>query len=559
MNAYTAKDVKLDDMEDGGRSSGSIMISTASKKADTGGESKKLDFLIHYNSSFIAWWEIFIILVAIINSITIPFQVFYGEWIITSLNTDMFAIIDSFIDQIFIIDIVLNFRTTYLDRNSGTEIRDPELIKNRYLRGSFLIDLISSFPFFSFFQPFVPEGPFLSFLSALGLLKLIRLSRIYPTLRKQNLSSEKKIIIKLFLMMFIVVVALHMFSSVWFFFVSENQRWVHNMDFMYNGQDTAYQPYFEADAEDENFWRRYLIMMYTGFYLFGVGEVVPRSSWQEFFGAFMLLAFSQIANAAIIGFILTYMEELNRESSEYSKKISLCNTAMLNLKLSTPLKTEIMKFVMSTHHTKKLQQEYEYFMKDLTPYYQSKVTSETMHEITTKNFILKTSIDRYVQMQMKQTGTKGQKKEKEFHQNAITYLVQKLSSKFSTPGMKYIQIEDACHIYPDEAKKDMENEGNEDEIAEDNENIQEAFMYFIRSGIYSVSFNPPSKSQGLDTDKNNENNQKPKTLKLGDHFGEIGLIYGCKRTATVQSENYGQLALLTKSNLLELQKIFEGI
>lgn len=222
-------------MEDGGRSSGSIMISTASKKADTGGESKKLDFLIHYNSSFIAWWEIFIILVAIINSITIPFQVFYGEWIVTALNTDMFAIIDSFIDQIFIIDIVLNFRTTYLDRNSGTEIRDPELIKNRYLRGSFLIDLISSFPFFSFFQPFVPEGPFLSFLSALGLLKLIRLSRIYPTLRKQNLSSEKKIIIKLFLMMFIVVVALHMFSSVWFFFVSENQRWVHNMDFMYNG------------------------------------------------------------------------------------------------------------------------------------------------------------------------------------------------------------------------------------------------------------------------------------------------------------------------------------
>lgn len=48
-------------------------------------------------------------------------------------------------------------------------------------------------------------------------------------------------------------------------------------------------------------------------------------------------------------------------------------------------------------------------------------------------------------------------------------------------------------------------------------------------------------------------------LKLGDHFGEIGLIYGCKRTATIQSENYGQLALLTKSNMLELQKNFEGI
>ena len=90
------------------------------------------------------------------------------------------------------------------------------------------------------------------------------------------------------------------------------------------------------------------------------------------------------------------MEELNKESSEYSKKISLCNTAMLNLKLPNALKTDIMKFVMSTHHTKKIQQEYEDFMKDLTPQFQNKVTSETMYPITTKNFILKIAIEKYV-------------------------------------------------------------------------------------------------------------------------------------------------------------------
>ena len=121
---------------------------------------------------------------------------------------------------------------------------------------------------------------------------MIRLSRIYPTLRKQNLSFEKKIVIKLFLMMFIVIVALHMFSAAWFYTVSTNQRWVHNMDFMYFGMEDAYQPYFEGDEEDVNFWRRYWIMMYTGFYLFGVGEVVPRSHEIEFAAAFLLLAFS---------------------------------------------------------------------------------------------------------------------------------------------------------------------------------------------------------------------------------------------------------------------------
>lgn len=45
----------------------------------------------------------------------------------------------------------------------------------------------------------------------------------------------------------------------------------------------------------------------------------------------------------------------------------------------------------------------------------------------------------------------------------------------------------------------------------------------------------------------------------GDHFGEIGMIYDCKRTATVKSENYGTLALLRKSHFLELAKTFEHL
>ncbi len=61
-------------------------------------EDTKYEFLLHYNSSFIATWEIFIILVAIINSITIPFQVFYREWIVTFLEFDSFLIFDSCVD-----------------------------------------------------------------------------------------------------------------------------------------------------------------------------------------------------------------------------------------------------------------------------------------------------------------------------------------------------------------------------------------------------------------------------------------------------------------------------
>lgn len=41
-------------------------------------------------------------------------------------------------------------------------------------------------------------------------------------------------------------------------------------------------------------------------------------------------------------------------------------------------------------------------------------------------------------------------------------------------------------------------------------------------------------------------------LRAGDHFGEIALIYGCKRTASVETKNYSTLAQLTKAEFTEL-------
>ena len=72
-------------------------------------------------------------------------------------------------------------------------------------------------------------------------------------------------------------------------------------------------------------------MMYTGFYLFGVGEVVPRASSGEFFVAFVLFSICTIINAVIIGYMTSYIDELNRKEAELAEKINATNTAMLNL------------------------------------------------------------------------------------------------------------------------------------------------------------------------------------------------------------------------------------
>ena len=112
------------------------------------------------------------------------------------------------------------------------------------------------------------------------------------------------------------------------------------MDFMYNGEEKAYQGYFEGD---DTWWRQHLVMLYTAYYVFTVGEIVPRASSAEFGFSFLLESICTIVNAVIIGYMTTYMEELNNKSKELSEKINLTNTAMINLQLSPDLKFKISK------------------------------------------------------------------------------------------------------------------------------------------------------------------------------------------------------------------------
>jgi hypothetical protein len=55
-------------------------------------------------------------------------------------------ILDAFVEIIFVIDILLAFRTTYIDVNSGQEVYTPRKIACHYLQGMFVIDILAAVP-----------------------------------------------------------------------------------------------------------------------------------------------------------------------------------------------------------------------------------------------------------------------------------------------------------------------------------------------------------------------------------------------------------------------------
>lgn len=80
-------------------------------------------------------------------------------------------------------------------------------------------------------------------------------------------------------------------------------------------------------------------------------------------------------------------------------------------------------------------------------------------------------------------------------------------------------------------------------------------MYFIRTGSFQVKINSPSSEQS----NTGEPNVFKKYLYDGDHFGEIGLIFNSRRTATVKSLNYGSLAKLTEQGFKSLERQFPSL
>ena len=50
-----------------------------------------------------------------------------------------------------------------------------------------------------------------------------------------------------------------------------------------------------------------------------------------------------------------------------------------------------------------------------------------------------------------------------------------------------------------------------------------------------------------------------RTLSPGQHFGEIALLTGSKRTATIQTKNYSTIGMVSQDNFNELLHIFPDI
>jgi potassium voltage-gated channel Eag-related subfamily H protein len=98
--------------------------------------------LLHY-CAFKAIWDWIILCLTFYTAIMVPYNVAFKNK--TSEDVSL-LVVDSIVDVIFFIDIVLNFHTTFVGPG-GEVVSDPKVIRMNYLKSWFIIDLLSCLPY----------------------------------------------------------------------------------------------------------------------------------------------------------------------------------------------------------------------------------------------------------------------------------------------------------------------------------------------------------------------------------------------------------------------------
>lgn len=289
-------------------------------------------FMISQNDTRKTQWELFVIILALYNSFSIPLDLSFKPDSMQGIN---FILLNTLIDIMFAVDIFINFRTTFYHPITGDEIKDLIIIRKNYLQGRFIIDFLSTVPFDNILWLFTQEES--SLLALLSLLKLFRVTRLGRIIARLNVAESTKNLLKLFQLVFFIIMYIHCSGCAWYSIVEMDKIWIAPVDV---GQEDEY-------LYDDTLLRKYFMSTYHGVLLMTGNDAFPDTDLQVFF-VIVANTLGAIINANILGNMAVLIQDLNKKKDEFQKKLDQVNTAMHNIKIPAEIESRVVGFLQYT-------------------------------------------------------------------------------------------------------------------------------------------------------------------------------------------------------------------
>ena len=111
---------------------------------------------IRHDSLFKAVWDWIVLVLVIFTAIEIPFSVAFlmplqddneGSIGWNFIKVTPLLVFNLWVDLMFIVDIIINFRTTFIKANTDEVISNPKRIALHYLKTWFVVDFVAAIPF----------------------------------------------------------------------------------------------------------------------------------------------------------------------------------------------------------------------------------------------------------------------------------------------------------------------------------------------------------------------------------------------------------------------------
>uniref|UniRef100_A0A3Q3N4K4 Ion transport domain-containing protein n=1 Tax=Labrus bergylta TaxID=56723 RepID=A0A3Q3N4K4_9LABR len=279
--------------------------------------------LLHY-SPFKAFWDWIILLLVLYTAVFTPYSAAFlldlrqrsCGYTCNPLN-----VADLMVDVLFIVDIVINLRTTYVDQNDEV-VTQPSRIAKHYIKGWFPIDLFAAIPFdLLIFRSGSDEMATLT-----SLLKTARLLRLVRVARKLDRYSEYGAAV-LFLLMCTFVLIAHWLACIWYAigFVERpytETGWLDNLaeqvGKLYNDSDSNSGP------SDKDKYVTALYFTLSSLTSVGFGNVSPNTNSEKIF-SICVMVIGSLMYASIFGNVAAIIQRLYSGTTRY-------HTQMLRVK-----------------------------------------------------------------------------------------------------------------------------------------------------------------------------------------------------------------------------------
>ncbi|XP_062988161.1 potassium voltage-gated channel subfamily H member 6 [Elgaria multicarinata webbii] len=285
--------------------------------------------ILHY-SPFKAVWDWLILLLVIYTAVFTPYSAAFllneeheEKRSDCSYTCDPLYIIDLIVDIMFIVDIIINFRTTYVNINDEV-VSHPAKIAIHYFKGWFLIDMVAAIPFdLLIFRSGSDETTTL-----IGLLKTARLLRLVRVARKLDRYSEYGAAV-LFLLMCTFALIAHWLACIWYAIGNVERPYMeHKIGWLDNLGDQIGKRYNDSDlSSGPSIKDKYVTALYFTFSSLtsvGFGNVSPNTNSEKIFSICVMLIGS-LMYASIFGNVSAIIQRLYSGTARY-------HTQMLRVK-----------------------------------------------------------------------------------------------------------------------------------------------------------------------------------------------------------------------------------